>query len=139
MEGVSTADERVLTDEDLQRLAAQDDSLVSDFKRNKLEVEARKNWDLFYKRNETRFFRDRHWTTREFEQLLGPTMKGTAKSLLEVGCGVGNFFFPLVEEDKALFVYACDFSSRAVELIKKDARYDEGRIRVFTCDITRER
>lgn len=36
----------------------------------KLEHEARKNWDLFYKRNTTHFFKDRHWLTREFPQLV---------------------------------------------------------------------
>ena len=46
-----------------------DRTLVSDFKQMKLEKEAQKNWDLFYKRNTTRFFKDRHWTTREFDEL----------------------------------------------------------------------
>jgi methyltransferase-like protein 6 len=46
-----------------------DQTLVSDFKQMKLEKEAQKNWDLFYKRNTTNFFKDRHWTTREFEEL----------------------------------------------------------------------
>jgi len=26
-------------------------------------------WDLFYKRNSTHFFKDRHWTLREFEEI----------------------------------------------------------------------
>lgn len=38
--------------------------------------------------------------------------------LLEAGCGVGNCFFPLLEDDLNLFVYACDFSPRAVEFVK---------------------
>ena len=46
-----------------------DKILVSEFKQMKLEKEAQKNWDLFYKRNTTNFFKDRHWTTREFEEL----------------------------------------------------------------------
>ena len=33
---------------------------MSDFKQNKLEKEAQKNWDLFYTTN---VFKDRHWTT----------------------------------------------------------------------------
>lgn len=43
--------------------------LVSAFKQGQLEKEAQKNWDLFYKRNSTNFFKDRHWTSREFEEL----------------------------------------------------------------------
>ena len=38
--------------------------------------------------------------------------------MLEVGCGVGNFLFPLIEDDPNLFVYACDFSPRAVQFVK---------------------
>jgi len=40
------------------------------------------------------------------------------KVILEVGCGVGNFIFPLLEEDKSLFFHACDFSNRAVQFVK---------------------
>lgn len=57
---------RVLTEE-MDKLDGE--VLVSDFKQIKLEKEAQKNWDLFYKRNSTNFFKDRHWTTREFEEL----------------------------------------------------------------------
>ena len=38
--------------------------------------------------------------------------------LLEAGCGVGNCIFPLLKEDLNIFVYACDFSPRAVEFVK---------------------
>uniref|UniRef100_A0A3Q1AZ99 Methyltransferase-like protein n=1 Tax=Amphiprion ocellaris TaxID=80972 RepID=A0A3Q1AZ99_AMPOC len=63
-----TSAARVLTQEELDRLGGER-TLVSDFKQMKLENEAQKNWDLFYKRNTTNFFKDRHWTTREFEEL----------------------------------------------------------------------
>ncbi|XP_070946990.1 tRNA N(3)-cytidine methyltransferase METTL6 isoform X8 [Macaca nemestrina] len=59
---------RVLSSEEEEKLK-RDQTLVSDFKQHKLEQEAQKNWDLFYKRNSTNFFKDRHWTTREFEEL----------------------------------------------------------------------
>lgn len=58
---------RELTEQELTKLLA-DVNLVSEFKQNKLEIEAQKNWDLFYKRNTTKFFKDRHWTKREFEE-----------------------------------------------------------------------
>ena len=37
---------------------------------------------------------------------------------MEVGCGVGNTIFPLFEENPSLFIYAFDFSTIAVELLK---------------------
>lgn len=59
---------RSLSSEEEEKLKRHQ-TLVSDFKQQKLEKEAQKNWDLFYKRNSTNFFKDRHWTTREFEEL----------------------------------------------------------------------
>jgi methyltransferase-like protein 6 len=102
-------------------LLRQDSRLVSEFQALKLEREAKKNWDIFYKRNENRFFKDRHWTTREFEILDEPG----SKILFEVGCGAGNFFYPLLEEGKDFKVYACDFSNRAIELVKNDPRFSD--------------
>lgn len=66
LEQDTKATNRVLTQE-MEKLDGE--VLVSDFKQIKLEKEAQKNWDLFYKRNSTNFFKDRHWTTREFEEL----------------------------------------------------------------------
>ncbi|KAI0231702.1 hypothetical protein LSAT2_017930 [Lamellibrachia satsuma] len=59
---------RELTTEEQERLG-RDTELVSAFKQQKLEEEAQRNWDLFYKRNATKFFKDRHWTTHEFKEL----------------------------------------------------------------------
>ena len=55
----------------IELLEKQNSRLVTEFRAQKLEAEARKSWDLFYKRNQNRFFKDRHWTTREFQELLG--------------------------------------------------------------------
>lgn len=71
---------RMLSSEEEEKLQ-RDQALVSDFKQQKLEKEAQKNWDLFYKRNSTNFFKDRHWTTREFEEL---------RSCREVGWGFSS-------------------------------------------------
>ena len=124
---------RHLTKEEVDHLRKNSETLTT-FKRNKLEQDAKKNWDLFYKRNTTNFFKDRHWITREFPELLKTltaqsdkghgdnpeASAGLGKSLvlLEAGCGVGNTVFPLLEENHNLFVYACDFSPRAVEFLK---------------------
>ena len=38
--------------------------------------------------------------------------------LLEAGCGVGNAIFPILKERDGVFIYACDFSPRAVQFVK---------------------
>ncbi|THD27251.1 putative ribosome biogenesis protein TSR3 [Fasciola hepatica] len=90
-----------------ETLSKQVGTLVSQFERTKLLRQAGANWDRFYKRNGTRFFKDRHWTKREFTDLLRLTRPSQTSSqpdstcplcILEVGCGVGNFLLPLLEE-----------------------------------------
>ncbi|XP_055151482.1 tRNA N(3)-methylcytidine methyltransferase METTL6 isoform X5 [Symphalangus syndactylus] len=129
---------RILTSEEEEKLK-RDQTLVSNFKQQKLEQEAQKNWDLFYKRNSTNFFKDRHWTTREFEELRScREFEDQKLTMLEAGCGVGNCLFPLLEEDPNIFAYACDFSPRAVEYVKQNPLYDTERCKVFQCDLTKD-
>jgi hypothetical protein len=47
----------VLSQEELEKLQKQNSRIVSAFSALKLEKNALKNWDIFYKRNETRFFK----------------------------------------------------------------------------------
>ena len=37
---------------------------------------------------------------------------------VQVGCGAGNTIYPLLAGDPHVFVHACDFSPRAVDLVK---------------------
>lgn len=138
-------------------------TLVNDFDRNKLIADASKNWDRFYNRNGMRFFKDRHWTTREFTDLaqLHKKMIGTSVTLLEVGCGVGNFLIPLLEsvdfkelqrdfeavklvEDNNLTskfqVYACDVSVKAVNMLRNRLSTSTCTIpcETFVCDISQK-
>ncbi len=62
---------RVLSPEELTRLATQ--QRATPFKMTQLERDAAKNWDKFYLRNADRFYKDRHWITREFD-LLDPSV-----------------------------------------------------------------
>ena len=124
-------DARTLTKAEADKLA-NDTQLVSDFKNKRYEIDAKKHWDLFYRRNKTNFFKDRYWTFREFEEI-----NGQDRTLLEIGCGVGNFMYPLIKENKSIFVYACDFSTDAVQLLKSNGDYDTSRCMGFVCDVTR--
>lgn len=130
---------RLLSEEEKRKLA-DNTKVVSDFKQKKLEKEAQKNWDLFYKRNATNFFKDRHWTTAEFKELLlgNSSETGEQRVLLEAGCGVGNLFYPLLEEIPNLFVHACDFSPRAVQFLKEHINFSEDRVNAFHCDLTED-
>ena len=105
----------------------------SEWRKNKLLSNPAKGWDIFYKRNTTNFFKDRHWTCREFPELLTPNSR-----LLEVGCGVGNFVFPLLDENPSIFVYACDFSKRAIDLVRQSSSYNPQRCNAFVCDLAND-
>jgi methyltransferase-like protein 6 len=89
-------------------------SAVNEFWQQKYRRDAAKSWNLFYRRNETRFFKDRHWIGREFPELY----QAETKRVLEVGCGVGNFALPLSEDNPNLTIFACDFAEKAVDLFK---------------------
>jgi tRNAThr (cytosine32-N3)-methyltransferase len=64
------------------------------------------HWDVFYKNNKDHFYKDRHYIKYEFLELvqaISKESKDTYKeeklhTLLDYGCGVGNGFFPIVEE-----------------------------------------
>ena len=96
-------------------------------------------WNLFYKNNADRFFKDRKWLLQEFPILSALTRKdGPPALILEVGAGAGNTVFPLYElnENPSLRLYACDFSRRAVDLIRQDPRCDGVRFRADVWDMT---
>jgi len=108
-------------------LEKQDSRLVSQFDAFSLERDARKNWDKFYMRNSTNFFKDRHWTEREFAELDADNRKYWPEqkyTILESGCGVGNFIFPILKEYSSVRAFACDFSIRAVNFVNSRAKKD---------------
>uniref|UniRef100_A0A8D0BTT3 tRNA N(3)-cytidine methyltransferase n=1 Tax=Salvator merianae TaxID=96440 RepID=A0A8D0BTT3_SALMN len=60
--------------------------------------------------------------------------------ILEVGCGAGNTVFPILQtnNDPGLFVYCCDFSTTAVDLVKGHPDYDDSRCFAFVHDLCEE-
>ncbi|XP_030591746.1 LOW QUALITY PROTEIN: tRNA N(3)-cytidine methyltransferase METTL2 [Archocentrus centrarchus] len=127
-------------------------------KQEEYNSRANEYWNEFYTIHENRFFKDRHWLFTEFPELAPqcslnheshPDASGTEESqeqsrehatyrILEVGCGVGNTVFPILKtnNDPGLFVYCCDFSSTAVELVKSHPEYDPGRCYAFVHDLS---
>ncbi|KRY41924.1 methyltransferase domain protein [Trichinella spiralis] len=126
-------------------------TLVSSSDAERYECEANKFWDQFYIQHNVQFFKDRNWLFAEFPQ-LGNLVKNTTCSslsnnlkksykILEVGCGVGNAVFPLLQatDKSSLFIYACDFSQVAIDLLKEKRIYDEERCNAFVWDICDEK
>ncbi|XP_070704028.1 tRNA N(3)-cytidine methyltransferase METTL2 [Pempheris klunzingeri] len=133
-------------------------------KQEEYDSRANEFWNDFYTIHENRFFKDRHWLFTEFPELApqcslnhgshpegpGPTEDGqrgeavdvpgssATYRILEVGCGVGNTVFPILKtnNDRGLFVYCCDFSSTAVELVKTNPEYDPERCFAFVHDLS---
>lgn len=121
-------------------------------------------WDTFYSQHQNKFFKDRHWLFTEFPELYGraqtaeqnSTIEGSGSDVeqtlesgsfqpdttpinfLEVGCGVGNTVFPLLNVNKNpnLKVYCCDFSSTAIQIVKEHPDHDPARCHAFVYDIT---
>ncbi|KAM5135610.1 tRNA N(3)-cytidine methyltransferase METTL2A isoform 2-T4 [Mantella aurantiaca] len=139
---------------------------VSLEKQEEYENKASNFWDDFYTIHENRFFKDRQWLFTEFPELSpsGRSHPGSAECqikdpqqgrgdvdkdfpgssasyrILEVGCGVGNTVFPILQtnNDAGLFIYCCDFSSTAVELVKTNPQYDPLRCFAFVHDLSDE-
>lgn len=57
--------------------------------------------------------------------------------MLEVGAGAGNSAFPILQrsQNKRLKIHACDFSKKAVELIRNHELYDPERIQADVWDV----
>lgn len=143
-----------LTEDDKRRIACPPG--VNEHQREKLRKDAKKNWDLFYKRNGDRFFKKRYWTRREFSELFRrDDGKTEVRYLLEVGCGCGDFALPLLDNqpDKAdglpqmadsitlpndLYIYCCDISDVAIGILSSNSiykKFESTRIKAFVGNV----
>ena len=94
-------------------------------------------WDTFYQTHETKFFKDRHYLAKsfpdEFGEYMGTTTnndcKDKGKTIVEIGCGVGNAILPLLEKDNKdgspqwSIIHGLDISAEAIRLLKEDPRF----------------
>lgn len=84
-------------------------------------------WNLFYKNNTANFFKNRKWLQQEFPILDKVTAEDAGPmTILEVGAGAGNTAFPILANNKnpKLKVHACDFSKKAVEVMRTHEQYN---------------
>ena len=92
-----------------------------------------KNWEKFYKFNKTNFFKDRHYILEEFNELKND--KREKITLLDMGCGVGNSFYPLIVRVPNLYINAFDFSKRAINMSKTHPLYEKEKYRINVYDL----
>ncbi|KAI8039438.1 tRNA N(3)-methylcytidine methyltransferase Mettl2 isoform X2 [Drosophila gunungcola] len=109
--------------------------------KNRFQADAPKFWDSFYGIHDNRFFKDRHWLFTEFPELAPLAKESTEqqhRSIFELGCGVGNTILPLLQysSEAQLKVFGCDFSARAIEILRSQPQFDEKRCEVFVMDAT---
>ncbi|KAK8208845.1 S-adenosyl-L-methionine-dependent methyltransferase [Phyllosticta paracitricarpa] len=103
---------------------------VSDYDKTRFNKDPAKWWNLFYKNNTNNFFKNRKWLFQEFPVLKALTTADAKPALvLEVGAGAGNTAFPVLQlnENPNFKIHACDFSKKAVEVIRSNEAYDNGK------------
>ncbi|KAL8950112.1 MAG: hypothetical protein Q9222_003839, partial [Ikaeria aurantiellina] len=112
------------------KIMAQKSSPVSPFDAHRFNTTPAKWWNRFYAHNTSNFFKDRKWLFQEFPVLTSVTRAGAGpKCVLEVGAGAGNTCFPVLRSNRnrELRVWACDFSSKAIDVIRTSEAYEEHR------------
>lgn len=116
--------------EALEKVNKNSEIKFTDDQLNKYENEADKYWDAFYDIHQNRFFKDRHWLFTEFPELAPQIETDQKRYIFEIGCGVGNTVFPILQYSKEpnLFVYCSDFSSKAIDILKEAPEYDTQRL-----------
>lgn len=110
-----------------EKISAQHQNPVSEFDKNLYNSNPSRYWDIFYKNNRENFFKDRKWLQIEFPSLYAATKKDAGPmQILEIGCGAGNTFFPILNENQNehLRIVAADFAPRAVELVKNSDQFN---------------
>ncbi|KAI0123111.1 methyltransferase domain-containing protein [Xylariales sp. AK1849] len=124
-----------------QQFQMQRESPVSDFDKHRFNSDPAKWWNLFYKNNTANFFKNRKWLQQEFP-ILGKVTEEDAGPviILEVGAGAGNTAFPILANNKnpKLKVHACDFSKKAVEVMRSHEAYDTNHMQADVWDVAGE-
>lgn len=135
-------------------------------------------WNKFYSSHQTNFFKDRHYLQKAFPEEFGSysedgdndtvtvrarnrgcsgdrtsseqDRKRKKRTLVEIGCGVGNALLPFLEDSNSCgenqeeeiqwTVHGLDLSKVAINWLRKDERFLEatkqGRAMAYVCDIS---
>ncbi|KAJ3276274.1 hypothetical protein HDV01_005722 [Terramyces sp. JEL0728] len=97
--------------------------------------------------NEEDVFEHNAWDNVEFDEEMLENAKQQVekqkeakldeqRTIVELGCGAGNTVFPFLQERPDAFVYAFDYSSEAVNVVKSNELYDTTKCKAMVYDIT---
>lgn len=109
---------------------------MGEFKLKKLEIEAQKNWDRFYRRNSSKFFKDRNWTKIEIESFCKELNLNDQLIFIDAGCGCGNTIFPLIACFPNWAFYGIDFSKNAIDLLHERSSKMNLKVMTKVADLT---
>lgn len=103
---------------------------------HRISNDDQESWNRFYATHQTNFFKDRHYLAHAFPNEFGPSSE--PRTLVEIGCGVGNAFLPLLEENWT--VHGLDLSRTAIDLLQQEQRFQAAgdRAQAYCCDISQE-
>ncbi|KAL2266298.1 hypothetical protein VTJ83DRAFT_5650 [Remersonia thermophila] len=124
-----------------QQYAMQRQAPVSEFDKMRFNSDPAKWWNLFYKNNTANFFKDRKWLQQEFPILEEVTQEDAGpRTVLEIGAGAGNTAFPILQRNKnpRLKLHACDFSKKAVEVMRAHESYNPEFMQADVWDVAGE-
>lgn len=121
-----------------QQTLFQRENQVSDFDKQRFNNAPEKWWDKFYSNNQANFFKDRKWLVQEFP-VLGQVTRADygPVTILEVGAGAGNTAFPILamNQNPELTLHACDYSKKAIDVIRSQPAYTEQSTPVLQADV----
>jgi len=122
-----------------QTIEKQKNAAVDEEKAKDLVTNPENRWNDFYEQHECKFFMDRKWLDKEAPELFEGGTQDQKLYVYDVGCGVGNTTFPLLETNPNLFIYCSDYSSTAIDLVKNNPIYlkEQHRCNASVWDITK--
>lgn len=124
--------------ESADNLISSSTNCVPEYWKQKYEKENSRNWDKFYKQNQSNFFKDRHYLVEEFALNSFSVSDSEPFHVVDMGCGVGNALLPLLHHFPNMTAKGFDCSTTAVNLLQRrleDERFAE-RCQVRQGDMT---
>ncbi|KAJ3431291.1 methyltransferase-like protein [Anaeramoeba flamelloides] len=115
---------------------------MENINKNKYANDCRRYWDIFYKRNTNKAFKNKNYIYDEwFKPLIeGEMCDKLPLTCLEVGCGTGALIYPVLRRsENSLKFIGFDLSDNAIEILKNDEEYDPKKVlSAFAYDIVKK-